>query len=78
MVARSYLTFALEFEKIPPDAFQKANAGDVAVISSKNGDRVRALAKLDNITDTYLYIGKIVDPSILQHLDKYHYYQEQN
>jgi two-component system nitrogen regulation sensor histidine kinase NtrY len=68
VVARSYLTFALEFEKVSFDHFNKAKAGDVVPITNELGDRVRVLVRLDPITDTYLYLGKAVDKQVLHHL----------
>ncbi len=68
VVARSYLTFALEFEKVSFDHFNRAKAGDVVPITNDLGDRVRVLIRLDPITDTYLYLGKAVDKQVLHHL----------
>lgn len=68
VVARAYLTFAFEFEKVLNNAFDRAQIGEVVLVMSEGGDRVRALMKLDDLTQTYLYIGKFVDPEILQHV----------
>lgn len=68
VIARAYLTFALEFEKVLVDAFEKARQGETVVVTSENSDRVRALIKIDDLTNTYLYIGKFVDPSVLHHV----------
>lgn len=68
VVARAYLTFALEFEKVLTNAFDRARLGELVVVPSEGGDRVRALMKLDDLTGTYLYMGKFVDPAVLQHV----------
>lgn len=68
VLARSYLTFALEFSKVSEEAFQGALENQIIILSTDNGDRVRALIKLDDLTQTYLYIGKTVDPAVLRHL----------
>lgn len=68
VVARAYLTFALEFEKVLTNAFERARLGEIVVVPSEGGNRVRALMKLDDQTETYLYIGKFVDPAVLQHV----------
>ncbi|WP_052046183.1 sensor histidine kinase NtrY-like [Candidatus Paracaedibacter symbiosus] len=68
VVARAYFTFALEFEKVISNSFDRAQLGEIVVVSSEGGDRVRALMKLDDLTETYLYIGKFVDPAVLQHV----------
>lgn len=70
VLARAYLTFALEFEKVLTQAFSRAQMGETVVVSSEEKDRVRALIKLDDLSDTYLYIGKFVDPSVLRHVDE--------
>ncbi|MEX2614721.1 MAG: PAS domain-containing sensor histidine kinase [Alphaproteobacteria bacterium] len=67
VIARSGLTGALEFEPVPPDALEKARDGEVAVLTSANEDRVRALLRLDNFIDSYLYVGRFVDPAVLGH-----------
>lgn len=68
VVGRSYLTFALEFEKISMDDFKRAQNGELVLRVSDKGDRVRALVRLDRVTETYLYLGKIIDQKVLQHL----------
>ena len=65
VIARSGLTGALEFEPVPPDAFRRAQEGEVAVLTSANEDRVRALVRLTSFIDTYLYVGRFVDATVL-------------
>lgn len=68
VIARSYLTFALELEKILFVDFDKVRADEIVV--RENKDRVRAFIKLDSLTDTYLFVGKLIDPDVLQHLSR--------
>lgn len=68
VIARSYLTFALELEKILHTDFNKVKADQIVI--KEYQDRVRALIKLDSLTDTYLLVGKLIDPDVLQHLSK--------
>ena len=70
VIARSGLTGALEFEPVPREAFQKAASGEVAVLTSENDDRVRALIRLSSFVDSYLYVGRYVDPSVLGHSER--------
>jgi two-component system nitrogen regulation sensor histidine kinase NtrY len=67
ILARSNLTFTLEFEMIPQWAVERANGGDVVVLANEGGDRVRALMILDRPTQTFLYIGRFVDPKVLNY-----------
>ncbi|WP_448204798.1 ATP-binding protein [Azospirillum sp. sgz302134] len=68
IVARSGYSFALEFDPIPDDKLQTARRGEVALIVSENDDRVRALVRLDRFGDTYLYVGRMVEPRVLSHM----------
>ena len=69
VLAQSGLTFSLEFEDIPRYAMEAANDGEVVMMRGSNDDRVRALIKLDNFTDAYLFVGRMIDPQVLTHLD---------
>jgi len=68
IIARSNLTFSLEFEDIPFYAMNAAEDGEVVVMTGANEDRVRALVKLDNYLDAYLFVGRMIDPQVLSHL----------
>lgn len=70
VIARSGLTGSLEFEPVPREAFQKAASGEVAVLTSGNEDRVRALIRLSGFVDSYLYVGRYVDPAVLGHSER--------
>lgn len=69
ILARSGLTFALSFEPITDDMRERARAGDVVLVVSDNDDRVRALLRLDNFVDTYLFVGRLVEPKVLAHIE---------
>jgi len=69
VLARSGLTFSLEMEELPQYAMRQAEQGDVAIMTGGDDDRVRAFVKLNNFIDTYLYVGRMVDPQVLAHLD---------
>lgn len=68
VLARSGLTFSLEFTEVPPFALNQANEGEVVIMTGGNDDRVRALIKLGSLMDTYLFVGRMVDPQVLSHL----------
>ncbi len=68
--ARSSLTFSLEFEPLPESVIQKAEQGEVVIFTNDTEDRVRAIVKLDNIPGAYLYVGRLVDPTVLSHMEK--------
>ncbi len=68
VISRSSLTFTLEYETPPHYAFSQASAGDVVLTMNAEEDRVRALVKLENFDDAFLYVGRLIDPQVLQHL----------
>jgi two-component system nitrogen regulation sensor histidine kinase NtrY len=70
IVARSGLSFALEFEPVPQWAIRLARDGEVAVMTSDNDDRVRALIKLGQFDEAFLYVGRFVDPQVLAHMER--------
>lgn len=73
VVARSLLAFSFEFEKLPLDqAMNAAQSGErvafLADLGKESIDRVRILVRLDPLTDTYLYLGKLTDKAVLKHV----------
>jgi len=69
ILARSGLTFALSFEPITDEMRERAKQGDVVLLISDTDDRVRALLRLDNFVDTYLFVGRLVEPKVLAHME---------
>ncbi|HEV8026234.1 MAG TPA: PAS domain-containing sensor histidine kinase [Stellaceae bacterium] len=69
LLARSGFSLALQLEPVPDWALQQANSGDVAIMTSENG-RVRALVRLERFGNAYLYVGRFVDPIVLQHMEQ--------
>lgn len=70
IIARSNFTFAIEFEKIFRKYLEQVQDEKYVIMTNENRDRVRAIIKIDSATDTYLYIGKIIDQSILKHVQQ--------
>ncbi len=70
ILARSSLSFLMEFDKVPEWALEKAAKGDVVVLTSDNEDRVRALVRLDDFLDSYLYVGRLIEPEVIAHLER--------
>ncbi len=68
VLGKSYLTFSLELEKILTDDLERVDLGENVIRESK--DRVRSMIKIDPITHTYLFIGKLIDPVVLGHLNR--------
>ena len=70
VIGRTGLTFSLLFEPVPLDAMEKANGGDVVILTSDTEDRVRALVRLDGFVASYLYVGRFVDSRAIGHMER--------
>jgi Signal transduction histidine kinase involved in nitrogen fixation and metabolism regulation len=73
VLARSGLAFSIEsgIDQIPYWAYEKAQSGEVAVLTSDNDDRIRALVRLQGLFgETYLYVGRFVDPKVIGHMEQ--------
>ena len=68
VLARSRLAFTLELDWPAHKDIEEAAGGDVILLASESGDRIRALVRLDRYVDTYLYVGRFVDAQVLQHM----------
>ena len=58
----------LEMASIPSNAIVQANAGDVAVITKAHDDHVRAVVRLGNFPNSYLFVERTVDPKVISHV----------
>ena len=70
VLARAGLTLLLEYEPVAAQDLQAAANGDIVVITGGADDRVRALLKLDAFTDSYLFIGRLVDPQVISRIEQ--------
>jgi two-component system nitrogen regulation sensor histidine kinase NtrY len=76
VIARSFLAFSLEFENLGKKLDRAleivhSDGRVVAYLADLNNesiDRVHALVRLDPLTDTYLYLGKLTDKAVLKHI----------
>jgi two-component system, NtrC family, nitrogen regulation sensor histidine kinase NtrY len=70
ILARTGLSFTLEIKPVPDWALRQARGGDVAIFTSDNDDRVRALIRLDRFGDVFLYVGRFVDPTVIGRIQR--------
>jgi two-component system nitrogen regulation sensor histidine kinase NtrY len=70
VLARSSLSFVLGFEPVPDEAVRRADEGDVAIMTNDSDDRVRALVRLNQFGDVYLYVGRFIEPRVLNHMEE--------
>jgi two-component system, NtrC family, nitrogen regulation sensor histidine kinase NtrY len=69
VIARSRLSFTLELDWPSSKSLEQAAGGDeVVLMTSDSSDRIRGLVQLDRFLDAYLYVGRLVDAGVLQHM----------
>jgi len=68
VLARSNLSFSFDFEPLPEMAMQEARDRGVVVLTTQTDDRIRALVYLNQFVDAFLFVGRFVDPALLDHL----------
>lgn len=59
---------AFRDEDISDFAMDRANEGEVVLLTDVEDDQVKALVRLNNFADTYLYVGRNVESNVLMHL----------
>ncbi len=70
VLGRAGYSLMLDFDpQIPDWAVQRAQNGEVVILTAETEDRVRALLRLDAFTNAYLYVGRLIDPRVLGHID---------
>ncbi len=67
--SRAGYTFALRSEEVPFGALDRADKGEIVVLTAEKNDRVRALAKIPDSL-SYLYVGRMVDPAVINHIER--------
>src|SRR5579864_723070 len=72
MLARTGLVFALGFEDVSKEALKRAKEGEVVIMTDDREERVRALVRLSEFSDLYLYVGRFIEPKVLAHRDQTH------
>lgn len=72
ILGRSPLSFSIEFilEDISDELITRATQGELITLTPDTEDRVVALIKLENFFDTYLLVGRYVDATIVNHIER--------
>jgi two-component system nitrogen regulation sensor histidine kinase NtrY len=66
IIARGGFSLLMEFSlDVSEEALAEADRGEVVVLPSATGDRVRALMLLDPLGGLYLYTGRLIDSRVL-------------
>jgi len=70
VIAAAGLFAAFGVEAPPATATRQALSGDVALLNSEDGTRVRAVVRLDATPPLMMVIGRPVDPQILGYMER--------
>lgn len=54
---------------IPIFALDRADDGDVVLLTAVDDDRVQALVRLQDVSEGYLFVGRAVESNVLKHLE---------
>ncbi len=69
VIAQAGLSFQFDIQPPSEQDFARASVGAVVLDTEEGEDRVRAMIKLDRFLDSYLMIGRSVDPLVLGHVE---------
>jgi two-component system, NtrC family, nitrogen regulation sensor histidine kinase NtrY len=70
VLAQWALGFVIDRDPVSPEVIDRARGGEVVLLTSEADDRLRAVVKLDRAIDAFLYIGRFVEPNVLEHIEK--------
>ncbi len=70
VVAQSDLSFIAEVDKLSRETLSDATVNNVIISTSDSDDRVRAIVRLDRLFDTYLVVGRFIEPRVLEHMER--------
>lgn len=70
VLARTGLSFGLDFGILTHEDLARAEAGEVVILTSPADDRVRALVPLFGFGEAYLFVGRFIDAQVLGYMDQ--------
>ncbi|MCC9622891.1 PAS domain-containing sensor histidine kinase [Thalassospira sp. MA62] len=72
IIAQSEYSFSYDTDEatIPPEVYDEAREKDVVLMIGSSDNRIRAIAKIPSFIDAFLLVGRFVDPSVLDRIDK--------
>ena len=70
VLARSMFSFGVVFSPVPEWALEAARRGEVAILEDRDGDRLGALLRIAGLDETFLYIGRYVDPIVVNQVTR--------
>lgn len=70
VISRSRLSFSYVFEDLPEEMLARARTGEIVIFDE--GDRITALTLVDEATNTFLIISRLIDPKVIRHMEQSH------
>jgi two-component system nitrogen regulation sensor histidine kinase NtrY len=68
ILARASLNISLAPARVPEYVMSQITQGEAVILSNTDDDRVRALVKLEQYFDAYLYVSHVIDPKVLAYV----------
>jgi len=70
VVAQSRFSVSLASDPVSPAALERAEGGEIVVMTGERDDRVRAVVKLRRFIDSFLVVGRPVDPVVIEQTEQ--------
>jgi two-component system, NtrC family, nitrogen regulation sensor histidine kinase NtrY len=70
ILGSSRIIWSLDVQSVTEDILAEADDKGIVLITNDGEDHVKAVVKLDNLVSTYLYVGRYVNPSVIEHLKR--------
>ena len=70
VLGQTRLSFSLALQPLDSELVNLVSPNEVVIMTNDSGDRVRALTELDALPNTYLVVGRLVDPRVTGHIDE--------
>lgn len=70
VIVQSRYSLSLNLDPLPQGALEKAETGEIVVMTGGNDDRVRAVVKLHRFVDSFLVVGRPVDPVVIEQTEQ--------
>ncbi|GAK32884.1 hypothetical protein AQ1_00759 [alpha proteobacterium Q-1] len=69
VLAKYSFNLDLSANRVPESVMRRVTGGEQVIIADPGDDQVRALTRLDQFYDAFLYIGRRVDPRVTAHVE---------
>ena len=60
----------LDPSRLPKEAIEAAARGEIVLMTTEDEDRVRALVRLEALHNAFLYVGREIDPQVINYIEQ--------